>query len=179
VNADTKSGKGAHQRVVIIAAVARNGVIGDGEGMPWRLPSDMRRFRKLTMGKPIVMGRRTFETIGKPLEGRLNIVVSRSRPSVPEGVVVAADVDAALTVAGREAGADAVMVIGGGEIYHRLIDRADALFITHVAAEPAGHVTFPAIDPGIWRAVSREAVAADPKDSAASEFVVYERAANP
>lgn len=165
------------QRIVLVAAVGRNGVIGDGQRMPWRLPSDMKRFRRLTMGKPVIMGRRTYDSIGKPLEGRLNIVVSRSRAAVPDDVRVAGDVDAALVIADAETTAGEVMVIGGGEIYRAMIDRADALYITHVDAEPAGGVVFPAIDAAAWKAVSREAVAAEPKDSAATEFVVYERAA--
>lgn len=166
----------AHKRRVIVAAVGRNGVIGDGDGMPWRLPSDMKRFRRLTMGKPVIMGRRTFETIGKPLEGRLNIVVSRSHPVLPEGVRLASDLAGALAIADAEPGRDDVMIIGGGEIYRAMLPVADALFITQVATAPAGSVTFPAIDPATWTVTRRETVAPEPKDSAGTEFVVYERA---
>jgi dihydrofolate reductase len=163
----------------MVAAVAQNGVIGDGQRLPWRLPSDMRRFRQMTMGKAIVMGRRTFESIGKPLDGRLNIVVSRSHPALPDSVRLAPDPETALAIAEQEGSGDEVMIIGGGEIYRALIGRADVLYITRVAAEPAGDVRFPPIDAAVWKAVKREAAEPDPRDSAASEFVVYERVAAP
>ncbi len=165
-------------RIALIAAVAANGVIGDGSGMPWRLSTDMRRFKALTMGKPVVVGRKTFETFGKPLPGRTNIVVTRQRDYEPEGALVAAGLDAAFRRAGEVAaasGADEIMVIGGGEIYAAAIGRADRLYITHVEAEPAGGTRFPRIDPAAWRAISREAVPAGEKDSAATVFAVYER----
>ncbi len=165
-------------RISLIAAVAANGVIGDGTRMPWRLSTDMKRFRRLTMGKPVVVGRKTFETFGKPLVGRTNIVVTRQSGYRPEGALVVADLDAALALAAREAraaGGDEVMVIGGGEIYAQAIDRADRLYITHIEAEPEGTTRFPAIDPRRWRAVSTEAVPAGERDSAASAYTVYER----
>ncbi len=163
-------------RVALVAAVAENGVIGTGGDMPWRLSSDLRRFKRLTMGKPVVMGRKTFESIGKPLAGRVNIVVSRQPGFAPGGVLVAADLDAALDLARTQIGAgDEMMVIGGGQIYAATIGRADRLYITHVAASPDGDTHFPPIDPAVWRVVSREAVPAGDKDSAATTFVVYER----
>jgi dihydrofolate reductase len=165
-------------RVSLIAAVAANGVIGDGSGMPWRLSSDMKRFRALTMGKPVVVGRKTFETFGKPLPGRTNIVVTRQRDYRPEGVVIAASLDAALAravEAAQAAGGDEVMVIGGGEIYAAAMARADRLYITDVAAEPSGSTHFPRIDPDLWQVVSREPVPAGDTDSAATVFTVYER----
>jgi dihydrofolate reductase len=163
-------------RLSLIAAVAENGVIGDRQQMPWRLSTDQKRFKRLTMGKPVVMGRKTFESIGKPLSGRVNIVVSRQPGLAPEGALIAPSLDAALALASERAGAAGeVMVIGGGEIYGAAIERADRLYITHVAAMPQGEVRFPQIDPAVWRAVSREAVAASDKDSAATTFVVYER----
>jgi dihydrofolate reductase len=163
-------------RLSIIAAVAENGVIGAGNAMPWKLSSDLKRFKALTMGKPVVMGRKTFESIGKPLPGRLNIVVTRQRDFAPEGVTVVANVDAAL-VAGEEraAGDDEIMVIGGGEIYRSAIDRADRLYITHVEAAPEGDTHFPAIDPAVWRATTAERLPSGPKDSEATTFVIYER----
>ena len=165
-------------RISLIAAVAKNGVIGDGTGMPWRLSTDMRRFRRLTMGKPVVVGRKTFEGFGKPLEGRTNIVVSRTAQVWPDGVLGARDLAAALAVARAEterSSGDEIMVIGGGEIYAGTIGGADRLYITHVDAEPPGRTRFPAIDPAVWRAVSTENVPAGPKDSAATSFVTYER----
>jgi dihydrofolate reductase len=165
-------------RIALIAAVARNGVIGDGKGMPWRLSTDMRRFRQLTMGKPVIVGRKTFEGLGKPLAGRTNIVVSRSAAIWPEGVVGARDLAGALDIARQEAGrtgGDEIMVIGGGEIYAATIGQADRLYVTHVEATPEGKTRFPTIDPSLWRATSRESVPAGEKDSAATTFVVYDR----
>jgi dihydrofolate reductase len=165
-------------RLSIVAAVAENGVIGAGNTMPWRLSSDLRRFKSITIGKPVVMGRKTFESIGKPLAGRLNIVVSRQPGFAPEGVTVAPSLDAALVMAEEGAHAtvdDEVMVIGGGEIYRAAIDLADRLYITHVEASPAGDTYFPPIDPAVWRATTAERVPAGPKDSAATTFVIYER----
>ena len=167
-------------KIALIAAVAANGVIGDGSGMPWRLSTDMKRFKALTMGKPLVVGRRTFETFGRPLPGRTNIVVTRQADYRPEGVVVAANLDSALAQGRRVAeatGADEVMIAGGGEIYAAAIDAADRLYITHVEAEPAGNTHFPSIDPGLWRVASQEGVPAGEKDSAATVFTVYERIA--
>ncbi len=162
--------------VALIAAVARNGVIGADNAMPWRLRTDLLRFRQLTLGKPVVMGRRTFQSLGKPLAGRLNIVVTRQSGYAPEGVTVAPNLDAALARAAAEAGPSGeVMVIGGGQLYAEAIGRADRLYITHVDAAPEGDTHFPTIDPAVWSAVSRQAVPAGEKDSAATEFVVYER----
>jgi dihydrofolate reductase len=164
--------------VSLIAAVATNGVIGDGSGMPWRLSTDMKRFKALTMGKPVVVGRRTFETFAKPLPGRTNIVVTRQAGYRPEGVIVASSLDEALAQgrdAAQAAGGDEVMVLGGGEIYAAAMAAADRLYITHVEAEPVGTTHFPPIDAHVWRAVSREAVPAGEKDSAATVFAVYER----
>ncbi len=165
-------------RVSLIAAVGANGVIGDGTGMPWRLSTDMKRFRQLTMGKPVVVGRKTFETFGKPLAGRTNIVVTRQVDYRPEGAVTVSSLDDALALAestARESGIEEVMVIGGGTIYSAAIGRADRLYITHVQAEPAGQTRFPTIDPSVWKVVSKEPVPAGERDSAATVFAVYER----
>jgi dihydrofolate reductase len=164
--------------VVLVAAVAQNGVIGGNGAMPWRLSTDLRRFRRLTDGKPVIMGRKTFEAIGNPLAGRTNIVVSRSADFSPAGVLVAGSVDEAIAVGIREAvrsGVAEVSVIGGGEIYAAAIDKADRMYVTHVAASPEGDTFFPAIDPAQWRPVSSEPVPAGEKDTEATTFVVYER----
>lgn len=164
--------------VAIIAAVARNGVIGADGAMPWRLSTDLRRFKALTLGHPVVMGRRTFEAIGRPLPGRTNIVVSRRDGFAPEGVTVAPSLAAGLA-AGRHAaaaaGVDTLFVIGGGEIYRAALPVAGRLLITHVEAEPDGDTRFPAIDPAEWAAVAEESVPAGATDSAATRFVNYER----
>jgi len=146
--------------------------------MPWRLSSDLKRFKAVTMGKPVIMGRKTFETIGKPLPGRTHIGVSRRRALGPEGVVVTPSLDAALARAQEEARTSAdpeIMVIGGGEIYRATIDLADRLYITHIDAVPDGDTHFPLIDPAVWRGTEVERTPAGPKDSAATTFVVYDR----
>ena len=136
--------------IVLLAAVAENGVIGRDNALPWRLKSDMQRFRALTMGKPVVMGRKTYVSIGKPLKGRTNIVVSRDRAFAAAGVVVAHDLASALTAARGDAlrrGADAIMVIGGTDIFVQTLPLADRLEITIVHARPQGDTLFPPIDP--------------------------------
>ena len=148
--------------------------------MPWRLRSDMQRFRRITLGKPVIMGRKTFETIGKPLDGRVNIVVTRRASFAPAGVEAAPTLKAAISHAraeARAAGVEEVMVIGGGEIYAAAMPFADRLYITHVEATPEGDVHFPDIDAAVWQPVSTESVAMGPNDSAATRFVVYERTA--
>lgn len=162
--------------ITLIAAVARNGVIGADGGMPWRLSTDLKRFKALTLGKPLIMGRRTFQSIGKPLPGRTNIVVTRAESFLHDGVLVAHTIDGALLAAGRAPGGTAeICVIGGGELYRQTIDRAERLCITHVDAAPPGDTLFPPIDPGRWQAISQEVAPAGEKDSAATRFVVYER----
>lgn len=165
--------------IALYAAVAANGVIGRDNDMPWRLSADLRRFKAGTMGKPVVMGRKTFESIGKPLPGRLNIVVTRDRGFRADGVEVAHSLDDALALArvrGRcMGGADEIAVIGGGQIYAEAIGRADRLHITHVLAEVEGDTRFPSIDPAVWQAVSGEDVPAGARDTYATRHVVYER----
>jgi dihydrofolate reductase len=166
--------------LVLIAAVADNGVIGQGGGLPWRLKSDLRNFRAITMGKPVVMGRKTYLSIGKPLAGRTNIVVSRNRDFAAPGIMVAPSAEAALAAARGEAlrrAADAIAVIGGAELYAHVIGRADRLVITHVHLRPAGDTLFPAIDPTLWQEVERSEHAAGPDDAAGFAVLVYERRA--
>jgi len=163
-------------RLSLIAAVARNNVIGNGSALPWALSSDLKRFKHLTMGKPILMGRRTYETIGKPLPGRLNIVVSRQTDFAPPGVAIARTLEAALVMAQDAVEHDGeIMIIGGGEIYRATIARAARLYITHVEASPVGDTYFPEIDPAHWRPATTERLPADVRDSVATSFVVYER----
>ncbi|WP_368856646.1 dihydrofolate reductase [Chelativorans sp. ZYF759] len=160
--------------VEIYVAVARNGVIGNDGDMPWRLSTDLKRFKAGTMGKPVIMGRKTWESIGKPLPGRRNIVVTRNRDYTAQGAQTVPSLDAALAIAKTE-GAEAAAIIGGGEIYRMAMDAADMLHVTHVEAELEGDTHFPAIDPAVWQPVSREAVAAGERDSFATEYVVYTR----
>jgi dihydrofolate reductase len=166
--------------LVLVAAVAENGVIGRDKTLPWRLRSDLRRFRARTWGKPVVMGRKTFESLGKPLAGRTNIVISRDRGFCAPGAVVAPDLEAALEAARGDAlrrGADAIAVIGGADIYAQALPIADRLDITLVKARPDGDARFPAIDPQTWRETDRSEQPAGPEDSASFAFVSYERAA--
>lgn len=164
--------------VSMIAAVARNGVIGSAQTIPWRIPSDFAYFKRTTMGKPMIMGRKQFETVGKPLPGRTNIVVTRQPGYAPEGVLVFASIAEALEKAGEIAAADGVgevMIIGGGEIYAQLLDRADRLYISHVDLAPEGEVVFPAIDPVVWEVVEQPEVTPSEKDAASYRVNVYAR----
>jgi dihydrofolate reductase len=166
-------------KIVIIAAVAENSVIGRANALPWRLKSDMRHFRALTMGKPVVMGRKTYLSIGRPLQGRTTIVVSRDRGFVAPGIVVAPSLDAALTAARGDAlrrNADAIVVAGGAEIYAQAMALATQLAITHVHKQIDGDAYFPAIDPNEWREGARSEHEAAAEDEAAFAFVTYERA---
>lgn len=165
-------------RIAMIAGVAENGVIGSEQAIPWRVPSDMAFFKQTTMGKPIVMGRKQFETVGRPLPGRANIVVTRQKDYHPEGVLVVHSVDAAIAEARRIAeadGVDEIMIIGGGELYAQLMARADRLYISHIDLAPAGDVLFPAIAPEQWVVVDLPEVAPSPKDEASYRVKVYER----
>ena len=168
--------------VAMIAGVAENGVIGNDQTIPWRVPSDMAFFKKTTMGKPIIMGRKQYETVGRPLPGRTNIVITRQQDYRPEGVLVFHDVDQAVEKAGQIAAADGVdeiMIIGGGELYAQLMVRADRLYITHIDLTPAGDVRFPVIKPEDWMVVDLPEVAPGPKDEATYRVKVYERRRGP
>ena len=165
-------------KIAMIAGVAENGVIGSDQTIPWRVPSDMAFFKRMTMGKPIVMGRKQYETVGKPLPGRTNIVVTRQRDYHPEGVLVFHDVKTAVEkardIAAAE-GVDEIMIIGGGELYAQMMERADRLYITHIDLSPAGDVRFPVIAPEQWTVVDLPEVAPSPKDEATYRVKVYER----
>jgi dihydrofolate reductase len=155
--------------ISLIAAVASNGTIGDKNNLPWHLPEDLRRFKDLTSGKTVIMGRKTFESIfarlGKALPNRTNVVITRqTEVQVPEGVIVQSSIEDALRSYG---GAD-VFVIGGGEIYRQTIDLADRLYITHVDKEVPGDTQFPQIDSTKWRVLTTE------KHEGYS-FVIYEK----
>jgi dihydrofolate reductase len=166
-------------QIVIVAAVAENGVIGRGNALPWRLKSDMLHFRALTIGKPVVMGRKTYLSIGKPLKGRTTIAVSRDRGFTAPGIVVAPSLDAALTAARGDAlrrNADTIVVAGGAEIYTQAMPLATRLAITHVHKQSAGDAYFPAIDPNEWHESARSEHEAAAEDEAAFAFVTYERA---
>ena len=142
--------------VTIVAAVARNGIIGVDGGLPWHLPDDMRRFKELTLGHVLVMGRRTYESIGRPLPGRTTVVVTRSEgwDSGSNEVLVAGGVPEAIDVAA--AIDDEVFVVGGAQVYADALSLADRLVLTHVDAEPEGDTRFPEVDRREWRELGRE-----------------------
>lgn len=165
--------------ISLVVIVARNGIIGRDGGLPFRMSTDMKRFKALTTGHPIVMGRRTWESFPKrPLPERTNIVVTRDAAFADEGAVRAGSPEEALEIARRSPGGDAVQVIGGGQIYAHTIQLADRLDVTHVEADVEGDTYFPAIAPDEWRVVSEENVPAGPKDDFASRYVVYHRIAD-
>lgn len=140
--------------IVLVVARADNGVIGRDGALPWHLPRDLAHFRALTLGKPVIMGRRTFEAIGRPLPGRHNIVLTRSATWQQPGVERASGIQAALAIAGD---APEIMVIGGGEIYAAALPLAHRIELTQVHAKPSGDAHFPALDPLLWREEWREA----------------------
>jgi dihydrofolate reductase len=164
--------------IVLLAAVAENGVIGRGNGLPWRLKSDMAHFRAFTMGKPVVMGRKTYLTIGKPLKGRTTIAVSRDPGFAAPGVVVAPSLEFALAAARGDAlrrGTDLIIVAGGADIYAQVMPLAACLAITEVHKRVDGDTRFPAIDPKSWREAERSEQTPAAEDESPFAFVRYER----
>ena len=166
-------------QIVLIAAVADNGVIGQGGTMPWRLKSDMRHLRAFTTEKPVVMGRKTYLSLWiKPLPRRTNIVVTRDSAFTAPGILVASSLEAALQAARGDAlrrGAAEIAVIGGADIYAQTMPVADRLVITRVHLQPAGDTRFPAIDPAVWQEVKRTEHQAGPHDDSGFALLVYER----
>jgi dihydrofolate reductase len=165
-------------KVVLVAAIGENGVIGRGGQLPWKLRSDLQHFRRVTTNHPIIMGRKTYASIGRVLPERTNIVVTRDPDFTAPGTVVATGMDATFAYAledARKRGVDAVMVIGGSDIFALTMADADVLEITRVHAAPDGDVTFPEIDPAQWRAVHSERHARGAHDDAEFTVLTYER----
>jgi dihydrofolate reductase len=165
-------------KIVIVAAIGENNVIGREGQLPWCLKSDLKRFRELTIGKPVIMGRKTYTSIGKPLKDRTNIVLTSDLGLVAPGTVLATSLDAAVGYAQRDAerlGVNEIMIIGGSDVFAAMMRQADRLEITHVRASPEGDALFPLIDPKIWREVSRSGHYAGPDDDAAFTCVTYLR----
>jgi len=158
--------------VSLIVAMTRGGIIGRGGDMPWRLGGDLARFKRTTMGHHLIMGRKTYESIGRPLPGRTTLVVSRRTDWNPEGVEVVPSLEAALARAGGDA---EPFVIGGGEIYALALPRADRLYVTWVEAELSGDTRFPPVDLAEWRVVREESIPADAKNEYPVTYAVYER----
>lgn len=165
-------------QMVLVAAVGENNAIGIEGQLPWHISSDLKHFRALTINRPVIMGRKTFDSIGKPLDQRTNIVVSRGLQRVGSGVVLATSIDAAVGYARTDAekrGVEEIMVIGGGDIFAALMPFASRLEITHVHASPDGDSFFPEIDPEQWEQRSRREMPAGPKDSARFALATYVR----
>ena len=165
-------------KIVLVAAIGENNVIGREGQLPWRLKSDLRHFRQLTIGKPVIMGRKTYESIGKPLKDRTNIVLTRDLSVVVPGGALATSLDAALDYARKDAirrGVDEIMIIGGSDVFAAMMPQADRLEITHVHATPEGDALFPPIDPAVWQKVDYAVHKAGPDDDADFTVVTYLR----
>jgi dihydrofolate reductase len=158
--------------ISLVVAASKNNVIGRDGGLPWHLPDDLRHFKRLTTGKPVIMGRRTFESIGRPLPNRHNLVMTRDADYVAEGCDVVTSVSEALDAA---AGAGEVMVIGGGQVYRDFLPRADRIYLTRVQADVDGDTRFPEIGEAEWLLVSTEHHAADDRHDYAFDLMVFER----
>ncbi len=164
--------------VAIIVAAAENGVIGRAGTLPWRMPSDLRRFRQLTMGKPVVMGRRTFQSLPRALDGRDNIVISRDRAFMAAGATVAGSLAEAIAIGRRFAmarGVDEIMVIGGGQIYVEALALAGRVYLTRVHAAVDGDTVFAPLPAEAWRLVREERLSRSEKDDFEATLMVHER----
>jgi len=165
-------------KIVLVAAIGENNVIGREGQLPWRLKSDLKHFRKVTLNRPVIMGRKTYESIGKPLKDRTNIVLTSDFGLIAPGCVLATSLDAAMAFARQDAakrGVDEIMIIGGSDIFAAMMPRAARLEITHVHASPEGDALFPPIDPEVWREAARETHTAGPDDDADFTVVTYLR----
>ncbi|WP_019601301.1 type 3 dihydrofolate reductase [Teredinibacter turnerae] len=164
--------------VALVVGVAANGVIGRDNGLPWRLPKDLAYFKRVTMGHPIVMGRKTFDSIGRPLPGRTNIVVTRNPTWQAEGVDVCHSLEDALVLArdvATQTQVKQIMVIGGAEFYRQMLPQADRLYLTEVHADVVGDAYFPEFDRSRWQQLSAERHEADSGNPYAYSFLVLER----
>ncbi len=171
-------GEAAVPIIALVVAMGENRAIGKDGNLPWHLSSDLRYFRKVTLGKPIVMGRRTFESFGRVLDRRLNIILTRDPAYLVEGAVVVRSLDAALDVArraARDAGVDEVMVIGGEELFREALPLASRIYLTEVDARPDADTWFPEFDRHRWREIWRERHESGPKDDHDFSFVILDR----
>jgi dihydrofolate reductase len=160
--------------ISLVVAAANNNAIGKGGVMPWHLPNDLKHFKNVTWGMPVIMGRKTFDSLGRPLPGRKNIVITRQAHWEAPGTVAVKSMDDALFLI-RETDAKEAMVIGGGEIFNMVFDKANRIYMTRVEAEPEGDTFFPAIDPKQWKLVSKKDYEADEKNKFNHSFQTWER----
>lgn len=158
--------------ISLVVAMAKNRVIGRDNALPWHLPADLKYFKRITLGKPILMGRKTFESIGRPLPGRINIVVTQDQAYRAPGISVAHSIDAALDAA---AGAEEVMVIGGAGLFEQALPRAQRIYLTEIHAVFEGDTYFPGFDGAAWREVRRSDCAPDAHNAYSYSFIVLER----
>ena len=158
--------------VTLVVAAAENDAIGRGNALPWHLPDDLKHFKRVTLGKPVLMGRKTFDSIGKPLPGRVNIVVTRDANYHRDGVVVVHDLDAALRAAGD---APEIMGVGGADLFRALLPRATRVHLTRVHARVDGDVFWPGLDASAWQRVASEPHAIDERHAHAMSFEVWEK----
>jgi dihydrofolate reductase len=164
--------------ISLVVAIAENGVIGRDGGLPWQLSSDLKAFRRVTIGKPVIMGRKTFQSLKQPLDGRDNIVVSRDASFRPEGAIVAGDFAAALAHALKCAearGAGEIMVIGGTDVFKDALPMARFIYKTEVQARPEGDAFFPDVDWSLWEELARTPLPQGPRDEFAATFVLLKR----
>ncbi len=159
-------------RISIIAAVSKNGVIGKNNSLPWKLPSDMKKFKELTIGKPVIMGRKTFESIGKPLAGRINIILTRNSDFNAEGVAIVNSPEEALQMVADQ---DEIMIIGGESVYGQFLPQASRIYLTRVDSDFDGDSFFPPMDLNSWIEVSRETREPDEKNAHRHTFFVYDK----
>lgn len=170
-------------RIAMIVAVAKNGVIGREGDLPWRLSSDLKRFRKLTMDKPVIMGRKTFHSLPKPLDGRDSIILTRQNGPLSEQaehIHYVTSIEAALSLAEKcaaERGAEEIMIIGGAEIYRSMLAKTQRIYMSKVDAESEGDAYFPEIEENEWDIIERRAVSAGPKDDYNYSLITYQRKA--
>ncbi len=162
--------------ISLIVAAAENDVIGREGRMPWRIPSDLKTFRRLTLGKPVIMGRKTFQSLGKPLDGRFNIVVTRDPLFKAEGAAVVRSLEAAIDLAKSQTVTAEIMVIGGAEIYRAALPLADRIYLTRVHAQPDGDTTFAVPDDSGWRVVSSTPLPRADNDEFSCTILVFARA---
>jgi dihydrofolate reductase len=160
-------------KISLIVAMASNRVIGINNQLPWHLSADLKRFRQITMGSPIVMGRKTYESIGRPLPGRTNVIISRDPAYKQEGCLVFNDIETAIESCGQKF--QEIFVIGGSELYKAMLSRADALYVTLINKEFSGDAFFPEIDTRNWTEVSREDIDNDPDAGFSYSFIKYEK----
>ncbi len=159
-------------RISLIVAMARNRVIGTNNTLPWHLPADLKHFKALTMGHHIVMGRKTYESIGKPLPGRISVVVTRNAGYAPPGVITANSLEAAISACDGE---NEIFIIGGAELYRQSITFADRIYLTEIDADISGDAHFTELDHTLWKEAGRESHVRDEKNAYPYQFVIYDR----